>query len=196
MNKAVEENDKRVYGIDILRILSMFGIISLHILNQGGVYNEAMICGGFRGVIVSILLSVSRCSVDIFAIITGYLYVNREKISRRRLANLWITAIFYIILVTVYVYIDRPELFTDATFWVKALIPPVGGKYWYLVCYTVVFLLIPYSNRLIANLSRKEFRTLLIILILLLSVLPTIGMTDFFVEKTDIVRGGCLYVIL
>jgi len=37
---------KRNIGLDILKILSMCGIVGLHIINNGGIYNAAVKWGG------------------------------------------------------------------------------------------------------------------------------------------------------
>lgn len=63
--------DKRNYGIDLLRIVSMFMVVFLHILGGGGVLELDSLSGASYWTAWT-LKTASYCAVDIFAIISGY----------------------------------------------------------------------------------------------------------------------------
>ena len=75
----MEEKSNRNYGIDLLRIVSMFFIIILHTLGQGGIVkNTISTTPQFR--YAWALEIIAYCAVDIFALISGYVsYTDKEK---------------------------------------------------------------------------------------------------------------------
>lgn len=69
---------ERLAGLDILRILSMLGIVGLHIINEGGLRCTLPI-NSISYFVVMILLTILFTSVNIFALLTGYLNINKEN---------------------------------------------------------------------------------------------------------------------
>ncbi len=172
-------NSERKYGIDVLRILSMLAIIGLHLLNAGGVISDdaglTLTQGGLRFFII-----ICYCSVDLFAMITGYLYAGREKVRSVNILSLIVTTAFYCLLATLLFFVFKREVFSDKTMILYSLFPPLAGKYWYLVCYFFVFLMIPTLNRLMGAMTKKEYKLLLFVLFVTLSVVSTFGLRDYF----------------
>ena len=57
---------KRNYGIDALRIVSMFMIVILHTLGHGGILSSVSIFSG------------KYCAVNCYALISGYVGINSK----------------------------------------------------------------------------------------------------------------------
>lgn len=169
---------RRNQGINILRILSMLGIIGLHILNAGG----AMLRGGETATSAALHLSYifCICSVDVFAMITGYLYCGRESVRYENILNLLATVLFYCVTITLAFLALPGKYFENPNNMKFSLFPMLVGRYWYITCYVLVFVLIPYLNILINRLSRNQFRNLVLILVFLTSALTTCFDEDFF----------------
>lgn len=168
--------NNRIYGLDILRILSMMGVIGLHIIYYSGWGKAAS--NQLETLIVRVMSVICYCSVNTFAMLTGYLYTDRVKHRSSSLLNLLFTTTFYCIVITAFLSFTMPHLFSGSlTLYAHSLFP---GHYWYIVCYTLVFVLIPYLNILISALTESQFRRLIIILFLLLSVITTFGSSDYF----------------
>ena len=74
---ACDLTSERQYGIDLLRIISMCGIIGLHVINRGGVlaYSDesTLTIQGIRFIAI-----ICYCSVNVFAMISGWLYVGQS----------------------------------------------------------------------------------------------------------------------
>lgn len=62
---------ERNYGIDFLRIISMFMIVILHILGNGGILASVQI-GSSNYHLAWILEIASYCAVNCYALISGY----------------------------------------------------------------------------------------------------------------------------
>ena len=75
------------YGIDALRILAMFMVTILHILNRVGVLNSTF---KFTSQYEAgwLLQTASFCAVDIYALISGYVWVY-AKYRYRNIIELW-----------------------------------------------------------------------------------------------------------
>ena len=84
---------KRNYGIDLLRMLSMFMIVNLHVLGQGGAM--VRIVGDEAGYYAAWFLETcAYCAVDCYGLISGYVGVN-GKFRPARLLELWLQVFFY-----------------------------------------------------------------------------------------------------
>ena len=67
----------RIYGIDLLRIMSMMMVLILHVFSNGGVLFQ-LIPNTKNYYVGWFLEAMCFCAVDIFAIMTGYLMVDRD----------------------------------------------------------------------------------------------------------------------
>ena len=170
----------RNYGLDILRIWAMLGILGLHIVNKGGLLrgsgdmpvNEAF---------AKLLGAICYSSVDVFAMLTGYLCVNKTRNSTTRLVDLLATVAFYCVTIFAGFMIFSHSIFSgNIKLCVESIFPPITGGYWYVVCYALVFMLIPYLNTFIKALDEKRFATLIAILFVMLSIITTFGFYDYF----------------
>ncbi len=178
--KIMKKSHVRNYGLDLLKILSMCAIVGLHVINQGGIYQAAYQLGKTRYASVVALGNFFYLSVDIFAMITGYLTCEYESIKLKSLLKLWGITYFYIFAVLgLFKFCGLGDV-KSLEEYVYVLFPMTKGRYWYLICYSFVFLLTPYLNKLVNNLSNSEFKKLVVSMLILGSFFPTIGMTDFF----------------
>ena len=140
--------------------------------------------GGVRCSLVWSLEILMRCSVNIFGILSGFLYANRprEKFRSSSIFSLIITAVFYSALTLAVFYFAFPETFASLTVVDKigAIFPALKGHYWYITCYVFLFFIMPYINSAVQGLSKKSFGKLLLVLFILLCIVPTFGIKDYF----------------
>lgn len=160
---------KRDSSIDLLRILAMLGVVVLHVARTSGALSlDVATC--LEGKLSSnICESFTIYSVNIFALVTGYLCA-LSKTNYSRYLELYFSTVFYYvgILCVVWVCIGARTVGVDV---MKNLIP-TKLPYWYVVSYTVLFFLMPFLNKLVLALSKRELLVCSCSLILFLSVLP------------------------
>ena len=91
------EIKNRNYGIDLLRIITMFMIVNLHILYHGGILSsEKLYFGSTKFNIVWIIEIVSYVAVNCYALISGFVGVNsKNKYSNIILLWLRVAFLFY-----------------------------------------------------------------------------------------------------
>ena len=174
---------KRNYGIDLLRLFSMFLVTILHVLGQGGVLSRAT-GAGFS---VSWLLEViAYCAVNCFGIISGYVgYTEEKKIYRfTKYMSVWLQVVFYSFGIRLIYYIVQPELMEGRSL-LAALFPVSTNHYWYICAYTGLFFIIPWLNNLVRQCSEREMNQLALVLFLVFSVYANFARTN-----ADVFRLG------
>ena len=171
------------YGIDALRILSMFMIVILHIFNTGGVLNAT---GRFTSQYEAgwVLQIATFCAVDVYALISGYVWVN-AKYRYRNIVELWLQVFFYTVLITALFSIFSPSSVSFLE-WIKALFPVMFNQYWYFSSYFALFLFIPLLNIILEKTEKKQLLIYIGIILLFFSGVQTLFFSDAFVTN-----NGC-----
>jgi surface polysaccharide O-acyltransferase-like enzyme len=151
------DKTKHNYGLDLLRIISMLFIVSLHVLFHGGVLNSVNNTDTVRFSIVWLLEIFSYCGVNCFALISGFVgYRNEyERPKYSGTVMLWLQVVFYSLLLTVLFKIRYPgeigaEQFTDSLF------PISSSQYWYFTAYFGVAVFRPVFNKIIRAFNSRE----------------------------------------
>lgn len=171
--KSILEN-RRNYGIDLLRILSMFFIVTHHSLGHGGLLSSVEL-NSPQYKICWLLEIISLCGVNVFALISGYVSYETTKEGKSKILHylkLWLQVVFYGFLITFIFNIFNPEIITKRDF-ISSLLPVLTNQYWYFTAYTGLFLLIPFLNKAIQNCSDIILKKLFLLIILIFSVLNT-----------------------
>ena len=151
------------YGLALLKVFSMIGIVILHILNNGGVYSTAKDPSVLHGTCRFIILPLASCSVNCFAITSGYLAVHtlNRPFSIKRWAELWLEVVFYsvIMMLAAHFIINTPLNF------VKSFFPVTNNVYWYFTAYTGLMMFLPIINGYAVNASERALKKVLIVLL-------------------------------
>ena len=170
---------ERNLGLDLCRIISMLGVIVLHIFGEGGVLKN-VISGSSSYWIAYSLEALAYSSVSLFALLSGYLNSSREKYSTRRLIELLGCVVFYTIIIEIVVRIVYPPAFGGVVSDFIGILRQFDGAYWYISCYAALFLLFPFINKFLNILTDKQLRILCWLLFFVFSVIPSFASIDFF----------------
>lgn len=186
---------KRKNNIELLRILSMYMILILHLLRFSGFLDIAT-TNTVKSFIIWFLESLCFVAVNCYVIISGYFLVD-SKFKFKKLINIWLEVMFYSVIIYLILLFTGNISFGLQSF-LKSIFPVSLGNYWFVTVYIALYLLSPFINILINNLNQKQYRGLILIIFLLFSVLPT-----FIPQHNTINYGGsysiswftCLYLI-
>lgn len=175
--KKVKMSSDRNYGIDFLRILSMFFVLVLHINWQGGILDSLVKLS--LGYNLAWLVEIcAYCAVNCYALISGYIGYAREcKYSN--IIKLYIRTVFYALLATGFFYMMSPEMVGEKAF-IRAVLPMGFEVYWYFSAYFCMFFFAPFLNKVLEVCDRKQLTLLVINSVILFSVLPTLFQKDIF----------------
>lgn len=154
---------------ELLRIIAMYMIIFIHANMFLGNF-----CTGKSGIFFNGMVNgICNIGVTCFILISGYYGV---KFNIQKLVKMECMMITYSLLETVVLCAALPQQMQGAALLeqlIKSLLPFITRKYWFYSCYVCLFLFSGYIHKFIENLSKKEFKNLLILFLLLFSVFPT-----------------------
>ena len=163
-------NRERNYGIDCLRVVSMFFVILLHCLGRGGVLNfYKPDTAGYN--IFWFFEAAAYCAVDIFALISGYVgYSDTDKpFKMKNYINIWLQSVFLGLLTTAAYQVFRPDAVKPDDYF-KSLLPVSHDLYWYLTAYTALYFFIPVLNAAVRATDEKKLKKLLVSMFIALCV--------------------------
>lgn len=165
---------KRNYGIDLLRIVSMFMIVILHTLGHGKALAGAeLMSANYK--IIWLLESAAYCAVNCFALVSGYVGL-RSRFRLSGIVLLWLQVVFYHAIFTIFWALmeNRPIDF------VAAFTPVRSGAYWYYTAYFGISFFVPLVNAALEQLDRRTALMAAVGMVVLFSVYPTLTGEDFF----------------
>lgn len=156
----------RQSNIELLRLVCMFLIICVHFTGLCIMrYSQIWQCqSGLLALIPYLIHGISVCAVNTFVLISGYFSI-RPKL--KSFLNFYLMCAFYAgLLYTINLYFVESHI---NRWCIYNTVMPFGmyessSGWWFLPNYMILYLLSPFLNRIIDNLSRKEFRISLFIL--------------------------------
>ena len=165
---------ERKYNLDLLRVLSMVFVVSLHYLGVGGAYYNvydgdlSQITVNF--IAASTIEALAVVGVNCFVLISGYFLIT-STFKSRKIFDLYLNTIFYsiifFVLNTILFDFGVPDL-------LKSVLPILMSTYWFITVYVALYLVSPYINKLCENMTQKQHLTLIIILLCVFSLWKSI----------------------
>lgn len=193
MEKSQNYNEKRNIGLDILRILSMFMILILHLLGKSGMLLKENNNQAYY-LIYNLMEALSIVAVNCYVLISGYFLIKSE-FKWKKVCTLWKETLFYSIFVFIATTIVTKEF--SLVLLIKSCFPILTREYWFINTYLLMYILSPFINKLIYALKKEELKKLIIILITAFSVWSILPKHYVF-DSTGgygIVWFVCLYII-
>lgn len=169
----------RQSNIELLRIVAILMVIALHYFNasMGGELGHVA-SGSINYYLSHFLESLCIVAVNIFVLITGYFSYKKTKIKVSKVADLVLIMIFWgIVLSFAMVLWLSPKSLNLS---VMKQIVLIATNQWFVVIYCILYLLIPFINKLIDALQKSSLEALLLINFIFFYVWPTFytGVTD------------------
>ena len=178
------KNINRNTSIELLRIIAMLMVISLHAINNALLFKDANL-SMYNTVLLRFVDTLSQVANGTFLIISGYYMIDR-KMNIKKIFCLWGKVLFYSILI----YIICTFFLEMKTFPYESFLPILTGQYWFISAYIVLYLLSPILNILANKLNQKQYKYLIVIMVILLGVIRIIF------NRAGILSGTMLPVIM
>lgn len=166
---------QRKTGVDILRMLSMYMVVVLHVLGQGGVLSSAQWMSK-RYMAAWWLEIAAFCAVNCFGLISGYVGYG-SKFRWSKLVGLWLQVAFYTVGITVLFAFFAPDTVSEIQ-WIRAFFPFTTSQYWYITAYAGMFLFLPFLNLILEHSSKVQVIGFLLAAGVMFSVLPRVLMEE------------------
>lgn len=157
---------ERNRGLDLLRLLAGMAVVMLH-YNYGYAFQMMDNMPTANKMLLYGMEALCVPAVNVFMLISGFFLFNTAKRSLGKVLNLFIMIVFFRELF----YLGPVALGRHPFEWnlfLRYLIPNL----YFVVLYSVVYIVSPYLNMVIRRLSAKGVINLLLILFILLSVEP------------------------
>lgn len=154
--------DRRNYGIDLLRIVSMIYVVILHSLGAGGVLKSSALESS-QFAIAWFLEIWAYCAVNMFGIISGYVgYTDAPKRTKySSYIIMWLQIVFYGVAITVMFNIIDSNIVSSSDL-LDMFFPVSNNLYWYFTAYTALFMIMPILNAAIRALPDKQLKIILL----------------------------------
>ena len=195
MSESIKMN-KRIIGLDILRILLALMVICIHLIWGDKMLDSSASIGDMDFFFVP-LYALCYPAVNTYVLITGYFsYAKKKTMSQivRSLLKLWLSLLFAQLIGYVLVLSMHLESFSILVF-VKHFFPLTRGIWWYMSVYFVLMLISPVLNGVLDQLSKRSYLIVIAVALFLCSILP------FFTNHLSVLgmnqgSGGLLWFIV
>lgn len=175
-NTSVKPLNSRNYGIDLLRIISMLMIVTLHVLGQGGIL-KSTIPMSTNYEVAWFLEMLCYGAVNCYGLISGYVGCN-SKFKYSNIVYLWLQVAFYAVFIS-----GATALLKDygvRQHFFDGFMPVWNDYYWYFTAYFCMFFFIPVLNKILNSLNDKQLKVLALSIFLLFSFMPNFAEKDLF----------------
>lgn len=190
---------KRDANIELLRIVAMLMIITLHFNNQ----SKALLVLGEPAsnvqIFATILEAIAITGVNVYVLISGY-YLSSSKVRLSKVLLLILQVYFYTLLIScammfVGAYSVKPEDKLDRA--LRYLFPISSEHYWFVTAYVIMYVLAPVMNAAVNTLERKQLKTVIIGLLTWFCFIKSIVPVKFGTDRMGYDFGWfiCLYLI-
>lgn len=160
---------ERKANFELLRIISMLLIVIYHYSDWGGImYIETSPINRLIGDFINI---GGKLGVNLFVLISGYFLIN-SKFKLKKLIKVIFEVWFYSVAIAIICLVFKIGDLGKGTI-LRSLMPISYNMYWFASAYIAMYLLSPFINKLLNNINRENYKMLIIVLGIILSVIPT-----------------------
>ena len=166
-----EARKSRLPQFELLRIISMLLIVTLHFMSHGGV-NDRLELGSVAYFVFSFIRMLSYLGVNCFVLLSGY-FLCESSFKPSRIIKTIMQVLFYSVLCALlsFVVFHTKLGIKDLLF---TFFPISGNKYWFASVYIVMLFISPVLNYAISRMDRKQHIGVVIILLFAFSIIPTL----------------------
>ena len=175
MQHSAPRKAERESNIELLRIFAMLCIVGFHAANRIDLVCQAGELS-FNRFFVQTLRIGGDLGNSLFVLISGYFLV-RSAFSVRRILRMWAQAMFYSLVLGALAAALGRQL--SPREWLDVFLPTISERLWFVTFYLLFSFFVPFLNRLLHTLNRRETGLLLLAMLVPFSLLRTVVPGDF-----------------
>lgn len=176
-----------VVFLELLRIIACFFVLVNH--TTSNIFLSIKPCGTW---FVSLAyFFASKIAVPLFLMIAGYLMLDKQYSYRKILKSAGRILLCLVLFSGMYyLYYYSQWYYNEISLWAfftKFLNEPITNAYWYLYLYLGILLMLPFLQKMVKNMDRKDFHVFFLLYALLVYVplvlghyIPELTLTDYF----------------
>ncbi|WP_295622447.1 acyltransferase [uncultured Methanobrevibacter sp.] len=168
----MKQKSQRNTNLEILRIISMFLIISHHFAVHG-MKGLEFIASNPNTYVVYFFGILVKIGVVVFILISAYFMINSTFTFRKLLVlggEVYFYSLLFLGLVVQLTYLSDPLTIAD---WGVHLLPISHSAYWFVTGYIVLMVLSPFLNKFLKSLSKETYIKLIVVVMVMWSIFPT-----------------------
>ena len=159
-------------NLELFRVLAMLSIVACHYVVNSGIWDEIQAIEPTTNTLFYYLFGMwGKTGINCFVLITGW-FMCTSKITLRKFLKLLLEVEFYKIVIGIAFLLTGKETFSSG--WLLNLLPVRNIKTGFVAAFLVFFLMIPFLNILVKNLTRKQHLLLIALFFFLYTVLSTV----------------------
>ncbi len=177
---------KRNPSFELLRIVAMLMIVTLHYNSQTGALLQLGLPATGVGVFANVMESFCITGLNTYVLLSGF-FLSKGSPRISRLLQLICQVYFYTILISLaMMLVGTYVLHTDNSVYklVQYIFPISSEHYWFVTAYVIMYALSPVMNAAVDKLSRKQLKIVILLLLtwfcFIKSVVPVLFPTDKF----------------
>jgi hypothetical protein len=163
---------RRQLNFEILRIVAMIMIVSLHYLVKGGILgNPARADMTVTGYAAWLIDAFCLVSVNVYVLISGYFSTVDDDVVKRPL-KIWKQVLFYSVVIGIIAMLTGIQQF-DLYRIFNYVFPVVTEHYWFATSYILLCLFMPFLGRGVNSLDKKQLLYIIMSMLLFFSIAKT-----------------------
>lgn len=170
----LEKLQNRNPAMDILRIVAVLCVISIHFFYHTGYYSTT--ADNVPMYFATVLRTLFSVCVPLFMILSGFLLCNKT-LKKGYYSGIRKTIIVYILVAIaciIYKSCNGSYTLTPLTFFM-GIFDFTGANYsWYIEMYIGLFLIVPFLNIIYKNLDSRKQKNILLITLIAITILPSL----------------------
>ena len=164
-------------SLDLLRIISMMMVVSLHFFGHGGLVCGALVEGTANWYLGESVHAFSIVAVNCFVLLSGYFQCT-SKFKLKRLVSVWAQVLFYS--VTLYILTALISGSFSVMVLIKSGLVVTMRQYWFVTAYLLMYAVSPFLNCAIRAMNQKMHLLCCCVLMGIFSVLHNlVYISDF-----------------
>ena len=164
-------NHVRNSSLELLRIVAMLMIV-IHHFAYGDNFSFPVHSLTINRLWIQFVNMGGKLGVNIFVLISGYFLIASDRVKLRKLAGMWSAMLFYSLASYALFTLSGAVKFS-APGLLFSFMPLNKGSWWFLEVYFILYILHPYLNIMLRNLSKSGCEKMLLVLGFCWSVMPT-----------------------
>lgn len=143
---------QRDNGLDLLRILCMLMVVSLHYYGHGSLIGGQLADGSPNWFLGNLLYPFSLVAVNCFVLLSGYFQCG-SRFKLKRVVSTWVQVAVY----SVGLYVVVKLLLGGLSLMelVKSALPVITKQYWFVTAYLLMYMVSPFLNCGIAAMGKR-----------------------------------------
>ena len=163
-------------SIELLRIISMFMILASHFLVHN-VTDYTVLEPGFTRFLLQTFLETSgKVGVVVFFTISAWFFLDRSQTVHGCVRRVWMLereVLFYsLLLAALYILFDKTDI--GPLMVLHSLLPLTWGVWWYPTAYALFLLFLPFLDRALRLLGRRDHLALCALMLVLYGVVSLV----------------------